>query len=380
MAAWFLRLLFIALGLIGSAFATKILALGTITFSANLLLLPFILILLTLIQLAYGLRFAVHTLILSLGANLIFMTYGWLITLLPSPDFATNNVLFDPILAQPLYLILNNLFIFTVLPGVFVLLIAGLRQLNILKTLNVKTQPSLLSKSKYLSLIMVIYGVIILAANWYDPRFIKIFWFEVDSGTLVFPLTNILLDMVTEVYGYKHARLAIWCGFLFNLIILALGQITAHWPSPDAGNVLAYQHFLLFDGRILLASFISYFATEGLSAYVLAKLKILLKGRLMALRFVSSTAVGYLIDVVVFCLIAFTGLMSFKALLYIMLTSWVMMTGIEMLLLPATVFLSKKLKALEGLDIYDQNTRFTLLSLDHHYTKAHNKFTQSIQA
>lgn len=379
MSAWFLRLLLVALTLIASAFSSKLLMLSTLSFSANALLAPIIIILAILIYHKFGLRFALTSLFLGMIANLVFIAYGRLITLLPSPDFATNNALFDPILAQPFALITNNLVMLSVLPCLVILLINIFFKVKP-QGIQSPLKDTLLEKSRFLSLLMVIYGIIILAANWYDPRFIKIFWFEVDSGTLVFPLTNILLDMITEVYGYKHARLAIWCGFLFNLIIVSLGQITAHWPSTHLYNVLAYQHFLLFDGRIILASFISYFATEGLSAYVLAKLKILLKGRHMALRFIGSTAIGYLIDVMVFCLIAFSGLMSFKAILTIMLTSWIMMAGIEMLFLPLTVSLTKKLKRTEKLDIYDQQTRFNLLSLEHNYTKAHNKFSSRLQA
>ena len=374
MSAWFLRLLFFALTLIASAFSTKILLLVDMTFSAGLLLLPFLLILMALLQLGHGIKFSMQTILLAAIANLVFTGYGTIITLMPSPDFAVNNILFDSILMQPLHLILNNFLCFSLIPLVFLLFIFGLQTLTYLKPLKIHHEHNFLVRSKYLSMIMVLYGVIILAANWYDPRFIKIFWFEVDSGTLVFPLTNIMLDIVTEVYGYKNARLAIWCGFLFNLIILLMGQIVAHWHGPDLINFQAYQHFLLFDMRIIIASFVSYFATEGISAYVLAKLKILLSGRLMALRFITSTMVGYLIDVVVFCVIAFVGLMSFKALLYIMLTSWLMMAGIELILLPLSVVIAKKLKQSEGIDIFDQNTRFSLLSLDHEYTKAQNKF------
>lgn len=374
MPAWFLRLLFIALTLIASAFSTKLLLLGSGVFSAGLLLLPFLLILLALLQLSYGIKFALQTLLLAALAHLVFTSYGAMITLMPSPDFAVNNALFDPILLQPLQLMRHNFFYLSLLPLLFLLCIFGLQTLKCLPSIKTQDPQNFLARSKYLSLIMVLYAVIILAANWYDPRFIKFFWFEVDSGTLVFPLTNIMLDIVTEVYGYKNARLAIWCGFLFNLIIVLMGQIVAHWHGPDLTNFQAYQHFLLFDLRIIIASFVSYFATEGISAYVLAKLKILLRGRLMALRFIASTMVGYLIDVAVFCVIAFVGLMSFRALMYIMLTSWLMMAGIELLLLPLSVFLAKKLKQSESIDIFDQHTRFTLLSLDHEYTKAHNKF------
>jgi uncharacterized integral membrane protein (TIGR00697 family) len=376
MAAWFLRLLFVCLCLIASAFSTKLLGVGTQLYSARLLLLPVICLVMALMQLYYGTRFSLYTIAIAIGAEILFMSYGAIISRLPSPAFAVNNVLFDPLLSQPLSWGLNNIGLFSLVALIVLVMTRVAQKFFALKNFT-PTKNSLLEKSKYLSFLMIIYGVIILAANWYDPRFIKIFWFEVDSGTLIFPLTNIVLDMITEVYGYKHARLAIWCGFLFNAIILLIGQIVVHWHSVDAKNFEAYQHFLLFDVRIIIASFVSYFVTEGVSAYILAQLKLLLKGRLMALRFMTSTLVGYLLDVIFFCVIAFTGLMSFSSILYLMLTSGLMMAGVEILLLPLSVRLTKKLKQLECLDIYDEGTHFTLLSLEHAYTKTHNKFLPS---
>ncbi len=376
MSAWFLRLLLLACCLIGSAFSTKLLIFGGTSFPASLLLLPIVLILTSLIQFTYGLKFSLQCIVAVTIANLVFIGYGYIITSMASPAFAINNVLFDSILQQPVHLIIENLFLFSVIPLCVIIILLVLQATNLLRPLRLQKIESknFLTQSKYLSLIMLVYGVIILAANWYDPRFIKIFWFQVDSGTLVFPLTNILLDVITEVYGYKNARLAIWCGFLFNVIILVVGQIVVRWNGPSPINFEAYQHFLLFDVRIIIASFVSYFATEGISAYILAKLKILLNGRHIALRFISSTMMGYLIDVIVFCVIAFPGLMNLQAILEIMLTSWIMMAGIEMILLPLSVTVCKKLKTAEKIDIYDKNTKFTLLSLDHNYANTQNNF------
>src|SRR5579883_2959033 len=120
-------------------------------------------------------------------------------------------------------------------------------------------------ESNYLWFLTLSYTMVILLANWFDPRLIKIFNLTTDAGTLIFPLTFLLSDLITEVYGYKHARRAIWCGFFFNAIFIAYGQLIIHLPSPDfAANNAMFDTLLAMNVRILLASAISYLVAEPL--------------------------------------------------------------------------------------------------------------------
>src|SRR3989338_1991520 len=86
---------------------------------------------------------------------------------------------------------------------------------------------------KYLWFLILSYSMIIAISNWFDARLVEIFGMVVSPGALIFPITFLLSDMITQVYGYKHARRAIWSAFLFNVIFIAYGQILIHLPSPD---------------------------------------------------------------------------------------------------------------------------------------------------
>lgn len=231
------------------------------------------------------------------------------------------------------------------------------------------------SNASYLWFLTLSYTVVLMLANWFDPRLIQIFGFTTDAGTLVFPLTFLLSDLITEIYGYKHARRAVWCGFLFNAIFIIFGQLIIHLPSPDyPTNNAAFDAILAMNKRIILASCISYFCAEPLNAMVMAKLKLKLAGRLLGLRFVLSTFFSSAIDSVLFGIIAFYGVIGNKPLLSLILTMWVMKILIEIMGLPISISLARKLKQVEQLDIYDENTNFNIFKLDSKYTPMNNKF------
>src|SRR3989338_6179085 len=86
---------------------------------------------------------------------------------------------------------------------------------------------------KYLWFLILSYSMIIAISNWFDARLVEIFGMAISPGTLIFPITFLLSDVITEVYGYKHARRAIWSAFLFNLIFIGYGQLLIHLPIPS---------------------------------------------------------------------------------------------------------------------------------------------------
>ncbi|MCP4473217.1 MAG: queuosine precursor transporter [Gammaproteobacteria bacterium] len=205
---------------------------------------------------------------------------------------------------------------------------------------------------------------VIVLANWFDPRLIRIFGLDTDAGTIIFPLTFLLSDLITEVYGYKYARRAIWCGFLFNILFIIYGQIVIHMPSPHyQTNNKMFDSLLLADTRIILASSISYFSSEPLNSFVMAKLKIKMKGRYMGIRFILSTFLASGTDSVIFSIIAFYGTINYKNLIYLILTMWLIKVMIELIGLPFSIRISKKLKISEKMDIYDKRTKFNMVSL-----------------
>ncbi len=220
------------------------------------------------------------------------------------------------------------------------------------------------------------YTSVILLANWFDIRMIKLGSIETDAGTLIFPLTFILSDLITEVYGYKFARCAIWVGFLFNFIFIAYGQLIVHLPSPNYALQTNNQFdgLLGFNARVIIASTISYLCAEPLNSFIMAKMKIRTNGKMMSLRFVLSTVIASLFDSFLFGTLAFYGTMPIHDLVIFNATMWGIKVCIEVCGLPVSLALARKLKKSERLDIYDQNTNFTLFSLDANYQEQDNHF------
>ncbi len=233
-------------------------------------------------------------------------------------------------------------------------------------------KSALVLNSPYLWFLTLGYTMAMLLANWFDPRLIQLFGYNTDAGILIFPFTFLLSNLITEVYGYKHARRAMWCGFLFNIIFILFGQLVIHLPSPSFADNTAFDSLFAFNIRIIVASIISYFCSEPLNSYILAKLKIKTQGRLLALRFLSSTIIAAGVDSFIFMSIAFQGKMSNANLLSIILTMWFIKVSIELLGLPVSIPLATKLKRAENLDIFDRNTNFNLFKLDATYHASDN--------
>lgn len=230
-------------------------------------------------------------------------------------------------------------------------------------------------KPNYLWFLALAYAMVIILANWFDPRLIKICGLTTDAGTLIFPFTFLLSDLITEVYGYKQARRAIWCGFLFNALFILYGQLVIHMPSPDyPTNNAIFDTLLAANIRIIIASTISYFSSEPLNSFLMAKLKVKMEGRYMAIRFVISTVIASGSDSIIFGIIAFYGVMSNDHLFTLIVTMWFIKVFIEILGLPLSIRLAKKLKQIEKLDIYDRRTNFKLLSLNVNYSITDNEY------
>lgn len=230
-------------------------------------------------------------------------------------------------------------------------------------------------QARYLWFLTLSYSMVMVLANWFDARLISIFGVVTDAGTLIFPFTFLLSDLITEVYGYKKARLAIWCGFLFNAIFIVYAQVVIHLPSPNFETQnAAFDAILSMNGRIILASTLAYLCSEPLNSFTMAKLKIKTQGRYMSIRFILANVFGSGVDSLIFGVIAFYDAMSLRNLIILILTMWLIKVIAEMLGLPISVRLAKKLKILEELDIYDTDTKFKPFSLESDYTQEENQY------
>jgi uncharacterized integral membrane protein (TIGR00697 family) len=240
-----------------------------------------------------------------------------------------------------------------------------------------KRQLFIENSPKYLWFLILTYTMVIAISNWFNVRLVEIFHVTLSPGTLIFPLTFLLSDIITEVYGYKHARRAIWAAFLFNLIFIGFGQIVIHLPSPSlAVNNAGFDKLLAMNAFVVIGSFVSYLTSEPINSLIVAKLKVACKGELMGLRFVLSTVVASAIDSVMFTTIAFGRTYPLHNLLMLMFSIWLVKVVIEILGLPLSIRLAKWLKKKEKLDVYDLNTNFNPVSLNSQYSVDDNLFNK----
>jgi len=178
------------------------------------------------------------------------------------------------------------------------------------------------------------------------------------AAIVIFPISYIFGDILTEVYGYRQARKVIWLGFLCNLIAVFAFWVAGRIPALDSGVQNAYERILGYTPRLLVASFSAYLVGEFANSFVLAKMKIMTKGRFLWTRTIGSTIVGEGLDATVFIIIAFGGTLSWPLILGIILTHWLVKTGYEVVATPFTYMVVNFLKRKEGIDTYDYDTDF----------------------
>ena len=202
----------------------------------------------------------------------------------------------------------------------------------------------------------------LITANIIAVKLISLFGFLLPAGIIVFPLSYLFGDVLTEVYGYAAARYVIWLGFLCNLlavIAIVLGGLAP--AAPFWHDQAAYDTILGFTPRLLLASFIAYLVGEFTNSFVLAKLKITTKGRWLWMRTIGSTLIGEGFDTLIFISIAFWGIIPLSLMLTAILTQWVFKVLYEVVATPFTYLVVGFLKRREGLDTYDYRTNFNPL-------------------
>jgi uncharacterized integral membrane protein (TIGR00697 family) len=211
--------------------------------------------------------------------------------------------------------------------------------------------------SHRLLVITALFVACLLTANIVGVKMFSLGFVSLPAAVILFPLSYIIGDVLTEVYGYRWARRVIWLGFACNLIFVIfawVGQLLP--PDPLWEGQEAYESILGYTPRLLAASFLGYFAGEFVNSYVLAKMKILTKGRWLWSRTIGSTIVGQGVDSAVFIVGAYFGASFFSPL--IILYHWAAKTIIEAVATPATYATVNYLKRKEGVDAYDRRTNF----------------------
>ncbi len=180
------------------------------------------------------------------------------------------------------------------------------------------------------------------------------------AGILFFPISYVIGDVLTEVYGYARARRCIWAGFAALLFMAFMAWVVVALPPADSWHgQAAYEQIFGQVPRIVFASIIAFWAGEFVNAYVLARMKIWTAGRHLWTRTIGSTILGQGVDSLIFYPLAFWGVWDNRTLLIVLLTQWALKVGWEVLLTPATYAAVGFLKRREGIDVYDKDTDFT---------------------
>jgi uncharacterized integral membrane protein (TIGR00697 family) len=212
---------------------------------------------------------------------------------------------------------------------------------------------------KFFTLITGFFVAVLLISNIASSKIVAFGPITFDGGTILFPISYIFGDILTEVYGYRKSRQVIWIGFASAVIMSVVLAIVGFLPSAQGwNNQDAYIAILGTTPRIVAGSLIAYFAGEFSNSYVLAKMKIFTKGRWLFSRTIGSTIVGEGIDSLFFVGIAFTGTIPGSTLMAIMVWNYLFKVSFEVVATPLTYAVVGFLKKNERVDVYDYKTNF----------------------
>jgi len=159
--------------------------------------------------------------------------------------------------------------------------------------MHVSQATILQQQPRFLWFLTLLFGSMVMLAHWFKPRPVEVLNISTDAGILIFPLTFLLIGLITEVYGYKRARHTIWVGFLFYLLVITYSQISIYLPSPDyatANNEL-FKSVYTINARMIIVSLIGYLLAEFLNVSVIQKLKAICKSKFVNLRFMAAALV-----------------------------------------------------------------------------------------
>lgn len=224
---------------------------------------------------------------------------------------------------------------------------------------------------KYYDFILAAFVVVLLCSNLIGPA--KIAQLDLPlvgsvtfgAGVLFFPISYLYGDILTEVYGYGLDRRAVWAGFGGLIFASFMAWVVVHLPAAPfwQDRQAAIESVFGNTWRIVLASLVAFWSGSFANSFVLAKMKILTKGRHLWTRTIGSTLVGELVDSSLFYTIAFWGIMTKEQLITVTLTQYVLKTGWEVVATPLTYWIVASLKRAENEDYYDTNTSFNPFTL-----------------
>lgn len=221
-----------------------------------------------------------------------------------------------------------------------------------------------MKKEEYSKIFIILCGINItclLVSNIITIKTINIFGLIFTAGDILFPITYILNDVFTEVYGFNKSKLIIWLSFFCNLLMVIIFRITILLPvneTFDMQNDLV--NILGSTPRILIASFISFLVGNFANSIVMSKMKVTTKGKYLALRTIGSTLIGEGLDTIIFIPIVFIGALDLKTILFLIIDIYVLKVLLEVILTPITYKVIKFIKNKENIDTFDNGQKYSI--------------------
>ncbi len=227
-----------------------------------------------------------------------------------------------------------------------------------------KTRSTQAGYSIWFIIIVAFFVTSLIVSNIIAVKLVDIVGLLLPAAVIIFPISYIFGDILTEVYGYSQARRVIWLGFLCNLFAVIAIYVAQLLPSAGFWDAQpAYERILGYAPRLLLASFAAYLVGEFANSFVLAKMKVATGGRWLWTRTIGSTIVGQGLDSLVFITIAFVGTIPPDAVMQTIVTQWLFKSAYEIIATPLTYVIVNFLKRVEQRDVYDTDTDFNPLAV-----------------
>lgn len=202
----------------------------------------------------------------------------------------------------------------------------------------------------------------LLISNIITIKTLNIFGLIFTAGDILFPITYILNDLFTEVYGFNKAKFIIWLSFFCNLLMVTIFSITIVLP---AGESFELQDELInvlgSTPRILIASFLAFLVGNFANSIVLSKMKVKTSGKYLPLRTIGSTLIGEALDTIIFIPIVFIGNLSFYNIILLIINTYILKVTLEVVLTPITYKVVNFVKKKEEIDTFDNNLKYKIL-------------------
>jgi uncharacterized integral membrane protein (TIGR00697 family) len=214
------------------------------------------------------------------------------------------------------------------------------------------------NRSSY-DFLLAAFVAVLLISNIASSKILLLGPFTFDGGTILFPVSYIFGDVLTEVYGYRRARRVIWAGFFATALMAGVLALVGRLPAAEGwSHQAAYDAILGLTPRIVAGSLIAYWAGEFSNSYLISRMKVWTRGKFLFLRTIGSTLVGEGVDTLLFVVIAFAGVLPGSLLVSIIVSNYIFKVLFEAAATPFTYLLVDGLKRREGVDHFDRGISY----------------------